>query len=255
MKRTTILLSSIIASIILQGCGSDKPSEIVEKYIGAWNDGNIEEISEYASNELVHEIQVNIDNCISNSKDNEISEKYKAYKEEVRTAWKDYNPIDNNPALGEKKDEFFEKTNTIIDDKSLTKEQRTEQCGIVLLGYLGNADEVKKKLSPTAYRAFAYVSFSKLLNLKGIYTGSEKGFYKQIILEEIKEKGDAGAKKECLTNFFKPGDIKNFNIVETKEISPEKQLFNVELVKSQESEKKVIGVELINKEWRVVSAR
>ncbi len=256
MYGVKLSLTAIAATILVQGCGSDTPDDIVKGYIEAWNKGDIQKVIASTDNKLGQKIQENIDGCVTDSMSIDIDLKYLTYKAEVDTAWRGNNPLQHNHALGDKKEEFLPKVKAILEDKTLTKYQGMEKGGELFVSYLDTAEELKKSLSPGGYRFFVILSFKKFLELQGIYSGSLKDILNRVVLDEIKKSDSAkvaNTEKECQNRYFGIGEIKEFNIIETKEISADKQEIRVELVKEDGSSKETVDVELINKEWRVTS--
>jgi len=256
MDRIKLSFATILVAVMMQGCGGNKPSDLVENYIEAWNSGDVKKVIAYTNNELAESIQENIDVCVAKSMSDDVDKMYNAYKKETDKAWKEYNPILNNAVMRDKKKEFIQKIKVINEDSSLSSNQKMEKGGELFLSYHDSADKLKKTLSPNGYRFFVWFSFSKFLALEGVYREVQTDLLKQIVLEEIKGQNTdkvEKVQKDCQTEFFKVGEIKEFNIIEVKEISPDKQEVRVELMREKESDKQTIDVELINKEWRVIT--
>lgn len=243
--------------LMLGGCGSDSPKDLVDNYIKAWNKGSLEEVDKYVNRETKKDLGEQIESCVNAKSQNIVRELRKKYIKEVDLMWNK-----NNPFLVLNKMKSLPKPpKELMQNKTLSKAEKFEKLGEYILNNLDSFKNLKSEMSPIAYKMFAFLLANKLVAISGnwfeaVDSYSRNKFFDNLIVKDLSDNHDKtilNIENSCKEDIFHPGTIKKVNIIEEKKIAPDKVVVRVELVTDTGSTKKQINVEKFNEKWLVTT--
>jgi len=262
MKKIVLGIMVIVSMGILNGCKSNDPKGVVENYIEAWNSGSIEDVSEYVDIETKKSIEDRLNSCMLSSSNSVLGDKLKAYKKEMNKLWREHNPFDALDKVTKTSKNFKQDLKKIARDRSLNHNDKTLQMGLLMLKQTDIYSKEKSKVSPVAYKMFAFTFANKVRAESGDFLRAVGGYekyeyFKSLVLADMKANDSDNIEKieeKCIDRIFHPNTIDEANIIEVEDLSVDNKKVKVELLyKDNRSSKTYIMVEKIAGQWLVTT--
>jgi len=261
MKRI-IIGTALSVSLMLIGCGSDSPENIVKDYVKVWDDGSVEKVVKYVDKETKDEIEETVKDCMRSDGEHVLKQELKKYQDEVDNMWRKHNPFMVFKNTKKTSTNFQNEMKKIVEDTSLNNNDKTLKIGMLILDQTDIYRKVKSEMSPVAYKMIAFTFANKMRAESGDIFGavdnySKNEYFKSLILEDMKQNDNVSIlkiEKSCIDKIFHPDTLDEVNIIETINISADRKDVKVELLyKNKSSKKKHIELEKIAGKWRVTT--